>query len=234
MENNTVSENKLNGPEIIFENVTKEYSNGVKALDNVNFKVNPGEFAFIMGHSGSGKSSLIKLIFIEEKPTYGKIKIGNVDLSDVKDSGIPYFRREIGVVFQDFRLIPSKSVYENIAFAMEMTGCDRKTINSRVNLVLELVGLKHKKREKPDCLSGGEQQRVAIARAVVNLPGLIIADEPTGNLDQKNSMEIMRLLKKINDMGATVLVATHEKEIVEKSGNRVIYLNHGVQEAVNE
>lgn len=234
MENFDSAQNRLKGPEIVFNNVSKEYSNGVKALDNVNFRVAPGEFAFIMGHSGSGKSSLIKLLFIEEKPTSGKITIGDVNLSDIKSSGVPFFRREIGVVFQDFRLIPSKTVYENIAFAMEITGCDRRTINDRVNLVLELVGLKHKRREKPDCLSGGEQQRVAIARAVVNLPGLIIADEPTGNLDPKNSMEIMRLLKKINDMGATVLVATHEKAIVEKSGYRVISLNHGVQEIGNE
>ena len=225
------TENKtLDGPEIIFKGVTKDYSNGVRALDNVSFRVAPGEFAFLMGHSGSGKSSLIKMLVVEEKPTKGSIMVGDLDVTTLRKGEIPYFRREIGVVFQDFRIIPSMTVFENIAFAMEITGCDRKTIEDRVNLVLELVGLKHKKDELPGCLSGGEQQRVAIARAVVNMPGLIIADEPTGNLDPKNSAEIMRLLKKINEMGATVIVATHEKGIVSESGERVIALDHGVRQ----
>lgn len=178
---------KYRGPEIIFENVTKEYVNGIKALDNVSFRISSGEFAFLMGHSGSGKSSLIKLLMMEERPTSGRIIVGGEDLSEIRGGSVPKFRRNIGVVFQDFRLIFSKTVYENIAFAMEIIGSDRATINRQVDIALELVGLKNKKYEMPSCLSGGEQQRVAIARAVVNLPGMIIADEPTGNLDPENS-----------------------------------------------
>ena len=221
---------RLKGPEIIFENVTKEYPNGVRALDDVSFRVAPGGFAFLMGESGAGKSSLIKLMMMEEKPTSGRIVIGDVDLAEVGRSGVPYFRREIGVVFQDFRIIQSFSVYENIALAMEMLGCDRKSIDRRIDIVLDLVGLSDKRNEMPDHLSGGEQQRVAIARAVVNLPGLIIADEPTGNLDAHNSIEIMKLLQKINSLGATVIVSTHEKDIVEETGQRVISLAHGVRQ----
>ena len=217
------------GPEIIFNNVTKEYPNGVKALDNVSFRVAPGEFAFLMGHSGSGKSSLIKLLMLEERPTSGEIIVGSVDLNSVKSSGIPYYRRLIGIVFQDFRIIASMSVFENVAFALEMLGRSRKEIERQVLAALDLVGLSEKRDEKPDCLSGGEQQRVAIARAVVNLPGLIIADEPTGNLDKENSVEIMKLLMKINSMGTTVIVATHERDIVTDIGQRVIELNHGVR-----
>lgn len=225
---------RYTGPDIIFENVTKEYENGVKALDNVSFNISSGEFAFLMGHSGSGKSSLIKLLMLEERPTSGRILVGQNDLSVVKGGNIPRYRRNIGVVFQDFRLIFSKTVYENIAFAMEIIGSDRNTINKQVDIALELVGLKNKKYEMPDCLSGGEQQRVAIARAVVNLPGLIIADEPTGNLDPENSIEIMQLLKKINEMGATVLIATHEDGIVKKFGERVIQLSHGIRQISKE
>lgn len=217
------------GPEIIFENVTKEYPNGVRALDDVSFRVAPGEFAFIMGHSGSGKSSLIKLLMLEERPTSGTITVGNVDLNSVKSAGVPYYRRLVGIVFQDFRIISSMTVFENVAFALEMLGHSRKQIERQVLAALDLVGLSEKRDEKPDCLSGGEQQRVAIARAVVNLPGLIIADEPTGNLDNENSLEIMKLLQKINSMGATVIVATHESKIVAEMGQRVIALNHGVR-----
>lgn len=217
------------GPEIIFQNVSKNYENGVKALDNVSFNVAGGEFAFLMGHSGSGKSSMIKLLMMEEKASDGKIYVGGEDISLLKNSEIPYYRRKIGVVFQDFRIIPSKSVYENIAFAMEMMGLDRKSINKNVDIALELVGLSHKRNEMPKHLSGGEQQRVAIARAFVNLPGLIIADEPTGNLDPKNSEEIINLLEKINQMGATVIVSTHEAEIVKRRDIRVISLDHGVR-----
>ncbi len=217
------------GPEIVFTNVTKEYPNGVKALDNVSFRVAPGEFAFLMGHSGSGKSSLIKLLMLEERPTSGSITVGNVDLGSVKSSGIPYYRRLIGIVFQDFRIIFSMTVFENVAFALEMLGESRKEIEKQVMAALDLVGLAEKRNEKPDCLSGGEQQRVAIARAVVNLPGIIIADEPTGNLDKENSVEIMKILQKINMMGTTVIVATHEREIVAETGQRVIELNHGVR-----
>jgi cell division transport system ATP-binding protein len=233
-ETNNNGKTKYTGPEIIFENVTKEYDNGVKALDSVSFNISSGEFAFLMGHSGSGKSSLIKLLMLEERPSSGNIIVGNTNLNEIKGSNIPKFRRNIGVVFQDFRLIQSKTVYENIAFAMEIIGSDRATINKQVDIALELVGLKHKKFEKPNCLSGGEQQRVAIARAVVNLPGMIIADEPTGNLDPKNSVEIMQLLKKINDMGATVLIATHEDSIVRNFSQRVIQLDHGVRQIGQE
>ena len=231
---NNGGKTKYMGPDIVFENVTKEYDNGVKALDSVSFSINSGEFAFLMGHSGSGKSSLIKLLMMEERPSAGRIIVGGVDLSEVKGANIPRFRRNIGVVFQDFRLIQSKTVYENVAFAMEIIGSDRATINRQVDIALELVGLKHKKYEKPNCLSGGEQQRVAIARAVVNLPGMIIADEPTGNLDPTNSIEIMQLLKKINDMGATVLIATHEDSIVKNLSQRVIQLDHGVRQIGRE
>ncbi len=232
--NESTKAGKYVGPDIIFENVTKEYGNGVKALDDVSFNINSGEFAFLMGHSGSGKSSLIKLLMLEERPSSGRIIVGGKDLSSVKGNNIPRFRRNIGVVFQDFRIITSKTVYENIAFAMEIIGSDRATINRQVDIALELVGLKNKKHEMPNCLSGGEQQRVAIARAVVNLPGLIIADEPTGNLDPENSKEIMQLLKKINEMGATVLIATHEDSIVKNFGQRVIQLNHGVRQIGQE
>ena len=221
---------RLNGPEIVFRNVTKDYPNGVRALDNVSFRVAPGEFAFLMGHSGSGKSSLIRLLMMEERPTEGSITVGNIRLSDIKDSGIPYYRREVGVVFQDFRIILGRSVYENIACAMEMLGEPKKRIDERVDAVLDTVGILAKKNEKAMHLSGGELQRVAIARAIVLLPGLIIAAEPTGNLDPENSMEIMRLLKEINNMGATVLVATHEAGIVENSGQRVISLSHGMRQ----
>lgn len=217
------------GPEIVFENVTKEYPNGVRALDNVSFRVAPGEFAFLMGHSGSGKSSLIKLLMLEERPTSGRISVGNIDLGSVRSSGVPYYRRLVGIVFQDFRIISSMTVFENVAFALEMLGQSRKEIEKQVLAALDLVGLLEKRNEKPDCLSGGEQQRVAIARAVVNLPGLLIADEPTGNLDMENSVEIMKILQKINKMGATVIVATHEREIVAEIGQRVIELNHGVR-----
>ncbi|MBE7064931.1 MAG: cell division ATP-binding protein FtsE [Ruminococcaceae bacterium] len=222
-----MSNSEFKGPKIVFENVTKEYPNGVKALDNVNFTIEPGEFVFLMGHSGSGKSSLIKLMMLEERQTSGKITIGKDDLSDIKGGKIPYYRRKIGVVFQDFRIIKSKSVFENVSFAMELTGEKRKEIARKVKLVLGIVGLQRKINEMPDCLSGGEQQRIAIARAIVNVPGLIIADEPTGNLDPKNSVEIMNLLQQINQRGATVVIATHEKELAERMGKRIIMLDHG-------
>lgn len=222
-----MSNNEFKGPEIVFENVTKEYSNGVKALRDVSFKIEPGEFVFLMGHSGSGKSSLIKLMMLEERPTEGKITIGGEDLSTIKGGKIPYYRRKIGVVFQDFRIIKSKSVFENVAFAMEITGERMKKISDKVKLVLGIVGLQKKINTMPDNLSGGEQQRIAIARAIVNVPGLIIADEPTGNLDPKNSVEIMNLLQRINEKGATIVVATHERELAEKMGKRIIMLDHG-------
>lgn len=224
----------ISGPEIIFQNVTKVYENDTHALENVSFNIGKGEFVFLMGHSGSGKSSLIKLLMLEEHQSEGKIFIGGEDLSAIKKSKVPNFRRKLGVVFQDFRIIERKSVYENVAFALEMLGYDKKTINRQVDSALELVGLSHKKHEMPKHLSGGEQQRVAIARAFVNLPGFIIADEPTGNLDPKNSEEIMTLLEKINAMGATVIVATHEAELVSKRNHRVIQLDHGVRQLIDD
>lgn len=223
-----MAKSEYKGPKIVFENVTKEYSNHVKALDDVSFCIEPGEFVFLMGHSGSGKSSLIKLMMLEERPSTGTITVGDEDLSKIRGGKIPYYRRKIGVVFQDFRIIKSKSVSENVSFAMEITGETRKEISRKVDLVLNIVGLQRKADEMPDRLSGGEQQRIAIARAIVNVPGLIIADEPTGNLDPKNSLEIMNLLEKINEKGATVVVATHEKELAERMGKRIIMLNHGV------
>lgn len=219
--------NEFRGPKIVFENVNKDYPNGVRALNDVNFKIEPGEFVFLMGHSGSGKSSLIKLMMLEERPTSGKITVGEDDLSEIRGGKIPYYRRQIGVVFQDFRIIKSKSVFENVSFAMELTGETRKEIAKKVELVLGIVGLQRKINEMPDCLSGGEQQRIAIARAIVNVPGLIIADEPTGNLDPDNSEEIMNLLMEINKRGATVVIATHEKELADRLGKRIIMLDHG-------
>lgn len=218
------------GPEIVFQNVTKFYDNGVKALDGVSFDIASGEFAFLMGHSGSGKSSLIKTLMLEQKVTEGSITIGGIDIASIPQEKIPFFRRKIGVVFQDFRIIPSKTVYENVAFAMEMRGYKRSKIDEQVRIALDLVGLLDKMHERPGHLSGGEQQRVAIARAFVNLPGLIVADEPTGNLDPKNSEEIISLLEKINAMGATVIVATHEQELVKRHDHRIIYLEHGMRQ----
>ncbi len=207
---------RLNGPEIVFRNITKDYPNGVRALDNVSFRVAPGEFAFLMGHSGSGKSSLIRLLMMEERPTEGSITVGNIRLSDIKDSGIPYYRREVGVVFQDFRIILGRSVYENIASAMEMLGEPKKKIDDRVDTVLDTVGILSKKNEKAMHLSGGELQRVAIARAIVLLPGLIIADEPTGNLDPETATNIVALLKEISLTGTAVVMSTHNIPMLDK------------------
>lgn len=212
---------------IDFINVSKEYSNGVKALSNINIHIDKGEFVFIVGSSGAGKSTLIKLLLKEENPTEGKIYLNNMDITKVKNRRIPYIRRSIGVVFQDFRLLKNKTVYENVAFAMEIVGSSLKEIRRQVPMVLSMVGLSSKAHSYPDQLSGGEQQRVSIARALVNRPTVLIADEPTGNLDPDTAWEIMGLIKEINRRGTTVLMATHARDIVNAMRRRVIALENG-------
>ncbi len=210
-----------------FTDVFKTYENGTKALKGVSFTINDGEFAFLVGPSGSGKSTIIKLITGEVAPTDGRVNVNGYDVGTLRLSKMPYMRRTLGVVFQDFRLIDDKSVYENVAFAMRVIGAPNKEIRRRVPYVLELVGLDANSRRRPHELSGGEQQRVAIARALVNNPSLIIADEPTGNLDPNRSRDIMRLLIEINNLSTTVLVVTHEKGLVNRFAKRVIAIDEG-------
>ena len=212
---------------IEFTNVVKAYNTGNKALKGISMHMDDGEFVFLVGPSGSGKSTIIKLITGEIQPTEGSVLVNNFRLESIRSREIPYLRRTVGVVFQDFRLIPNKTVYENVAFAMRVIGAREKEIRSRVPYVLELVGLENKARRHPGELSGGEQQRVAIARALVNNPSMIIADEPTGNLDPARSYEIMLLLEEINNLGTTVLVVTHERELVERFTKRVIAIDEG-------
>ena len=212
---------------IHLENVCKSYSKDVDALDNVTLNIEPGEFVFIVGSSGSGKSTLIKLLMKEIDPTSGKIVVNGQDLSRLKRRGIPKFRRGIGVVFQDFRLLKDRNVYENIAFAARVLETPHRVIKKKVPASLAMVGLASKYKSKPDELSGGEQQRVAFARAIVNDPQIILADEPTGNLDPETSWEIMKLLEEANQKGTTVLVVTHNLEIVNAMKKRVITLNKG-------
>ncbi|MGI5888723.1 MAG: cell division ATP-binding protein FtsE [Oscillospiraceae bacterium] len=212
---------------IEFQNVSKTYPNGTDALSGINFYVDKGEFVFILGHSGAGKSTLVKLILREEVPTEGTIRVGDYDLTRMKRRQIPYLRRQLGVVFQDFRLIPNLNAYDNIAFAMRVTNISSEQIRKRVPYILNLVGLENKGRMMPDQLSGGEQQRVALARALVHNPPIILADEPTGNIDPEMSLDIMTLLSDINKLGTTVLVVTHEHELVKKFDHRVMVLNHG-------
>jgi len=207
--------------------VFKEYANGTKALKGVTFELNAGEFAFLVGPSGSGKSTIIKLLIGEIAPSDGEVIVNGQDMDNIKMRKMPYLRRTVGVIFQDFRLIEDKSVYENVAFAMRVIGASNRDIRQRVPYVLELVGLEYKAKSKPDELSGGEQQRVAVARALVNNPRLIIADEPTGNLDPARSLEILLLLKKINELGTTVLIVTHEKPLVDQFSQRVIAIDGG-------
>ena len=213
---------------IEFNNVTKSYSVGTHALRGVSMQIDDGEFAFLVGPSGSGKSTIIKLITGELKPTSGTVHVNGYSLERIRKREIPYLRRTVGVVFQDFRLIQSKTVYDNVAFAMRVIGAKEKEIRERVPYVLELVGLETKSRRHPNELSGGEQQRLAIARALVNNPSTIIADEPTGNLDPARSLEIMSLLQEINNLGTTILVVTHEMDLVEHFGKRVIVLEEGL------
>lgn len=213
---------------ILMEDVHKTYPNGVSALNGINVKIDQGEFVYIVGHSGAGKSTFIKLMYREEKPTKGKIVINETVLSDIKEKEVPYLRREIGIVFQDFKLLPKLTVYENIAYALEVIEESPRTIRKRVMEVLEEVGLKNKSRFLPAELSGGEQQRVSIARAIVNRPRIVIADEPTGNLDPNTSWEIMKTFEEISDRGTTILMATHSKDIVNTMKKRVIAIEDGV------
>jgi cell division transport system ATP-binding protein len=212
---------------IEFLDVVKSYSVGNKALDGVSMTIEDGEFAFLVGPSGSGKSTIIKLITGELKPTSGSVHVNGYSLERIRKREIPYLRRTVGVVFQDFRLIETKTVYDNVAFAMRVVGAREREIRDRVPYVLDLVGLDTKSRRHPGELSGGEQQRLAIARALVNNPSTIIADEPTGNLDPARSYEIMMLLQEINNLGTTVLVVTHEMNLVEEFAKRVIVLDEG-------
>ncbi len=212
---------------IEFKNVSKTYNTGTVAVNNANFNIDKGDFAFLVGKSGSGKSTLIKLILKEEEPTTGNIIINGKDTTFLKQSKIPYLRRSMGVVFQDFRLLPDKTVYDNVAFAMHVVRATPRHIRRQVPMVLSLVGLSAKAKMYPDELSGGEQQRVALARALVNNPAMIIADEPTGNLDPTTAWEIMNLLNDINMRGTTVVVATHANDIVDKMKKRVIEISNG-------
>ena len=208
-------------------NVTKTYETGTHALNGIDMHIDDGEFVFLVGPSGSGKSTIIKLLTAELKPTSGSVLVNGYQLESIKRASIPYMRRTLGVIFQDFRLIENKTVYENVAFAMRVIGAAPKEIKKRVPYVLELVGLKGMEDRYPDELSGGEQQRVAIARALVNNPSTIVADEPTGNLDPNRSLEIMTLLERINALGTTVVVVTHERDLVNHFDKRVIMIDHG-------
>lgn len=213
---------------ITFENISKTYSTGTEAVHDVNLKIEKGEFAFIVGPSGCGKSTLMRMLLKEIEPTTGRILINEKDITNLPKKKIPYLRRSMGIVFQDFRLLQDKTVYENVAFAMRVIESNSKIIKKQVPNALSLVGLLNKAKMYPDELSGGEQQRVAVARAIVNNPMMLIADEPTGNLDPDTAWEIMSLLNDINRRGTTVVVATHAKEIVDKMQKRVIAIDKGV------
>ena len=212
---------------IELSNVVKTYDPGVKALNGISLKIDNGEFVFLVGPSGSGKSTIIKLLTAELEPTAGSVLVNGFVLEKIRPRAIPYLRRTLGVIFQDFRLIENKTVYDNVAFAMRVIGAGESAIKKRVPYVLDLVGLENKGRRLPHELSGGEQQRVAIARALVNNPSVIIADEPTGNLDPSRSLEIMMLLEQINALGTTVMVVTHEKELVNRFTKRVVAIDEG-------
>ena len=207
--------------------VKKVYDNGTEALKGISFSIEDGEFAFLVGPSGSGKSTVIKLLTGEIVPTSGRVMVNGFSMGRISDKQIPYMRRTIGVIFQDFRLIPKKTVFDNLSLAMRAVGATPRDIRTRIPYVLELVGLKGMEDRYPDELSGGEQQRVAIARALVNNPSTIVADEPTGNLDPNRSLEIMTLLERINALGTTVVVVTHERDLVNHFDKRVIMIDHG-------
>ena len=214
---------------IELKNVYKIYKNGVTALADLSLKIDKGEFVFVIGTTASGKSTFIKLLYREEKPTKGIVNVGGVNIAKLRNGKVYKLRRKLGIVFQDFKLLPKLTVYENVAFALEMMGYKEKDIRPKVLEALDHVGLKEKVRSFPDQLSGGEQQRVCIARAIVNEPKLLICDEPTGNLDPKTSKEIMDVLEKINkELGTTVIMATHDKEIVNRMKKRVIVIENGV------
>ena len=213
---------------IRLKNVEKKYKNGVTAIHNLNLAIEKGSFVFVIGGSGSGKSTLIKMLYREEKPTKGQVIVGGLDVAKLKNSKVYKLRRKLGIVFQDYRLLPKQTVYENVAFALECIGEKKDSIIIKVLKALEDVGLKNKVHEYPDKLSGGEQQRVAIARAIVNEPKLLLCDEPTGNLDPDMSMEIMKVLEDINKRrGTTIIMATHDKEIVNKMKKQVVTLKEG-------
>jgi cell division transport system ATP-binding protein len=213
---------------IEFNNVVKSYSEGNQALRGVSMQIEDGEFAYLVGPSGSGKSTIIRLITGELRPTSGTVHVNGYSLERIRKKELPFMRRTVGVVFQDFRLIQDMTVYDNVAFAMRVVGAREKDIKERIPYVLELVGLENKSNRHPNTLSGGEQQRLAIARALVNNPSTIIADEPTGNLDPARSVEIMSLLQEINALGTTMLVVTHEQDLVERFQKRVIVINDGL------
>ena len=212
---------------ITFDNVSKKYNGDYVALDKVSFTINPNEFVSIVGPSGAGKTTLLKMLLAEDKPTEGKVLLQDMDIHELTGEDINFIRRKIGAVFQDFRLLPHKNVFENIAFAMEAAGRPDEEIESDVPHVLELVDLGNKIWNFPNELSGGEKQRVAIARAIVNQPDIIIADEPTGNLDPMNTYDIVQILKKINDLGTTVILTTHNKGVIDSIGRRVITMQDG-------
>jgi len=211
-----------------FRGVTKKYPNGTIALQDINLKIDKGEFVFVVGESGSGKSTLVKLMLKEEDPTVGEVIVNNYEVSSLIHKEVPYLRRCMGVVFQDFRLLPNKTVYENVAFTLLITEALPKEIRRQVPMALALVGLSRKANMFPHQLSGGEQQRAALARALVNSPSVLIADEPTGNLDPENSWEIIKLLGEVNYRGTTVIVATHEKNIVDEMKKRVVAIHRGM------
>lgn len=212
---------------ILLDRVTKVYPRRGTALASVSFHIEPKEFVILVGPSGAGKSTILKLLTREEKPTSGKILVGGMDYENMKDKKIPLLRRKIGTVFQDFKLLPNKTVFENVAFALEIVGTTNKEIRHTIPKVLDIVGLTGKEHRYPDELSGGERQRVAIARAIVRQPKILIADEPTGNLDPKHAWDVIRVLEKINKYGTTVLLTTHNQEIVDKLKRRVITIQDG-------
>ena len=213
---------------IRLKNISKDYPHGVVGLKNVNLHIRPGEFVSIVGQSGTGKTTFAKMLIAEERPTKGQIVIGGWDISGIKSSDIPLLRRQIGVVFQDFKLLPKKTVYENIAFALQVSGASTKKIKAIVPQALKIVGLADKTDRYPQEISGGEKQRVVIARALVHRPKIIVADEPTGNLDALNTREIIDLLKKINEFGTTIVLVTHDREVVNELRRRVITLDEGM------
>ncbi len=212
---------------IKIQHVKKQYKTGVTVIHDLSLSIEKGDFVFVIGPTGCGKSTLIKMIYREEKPTSGKIIVGGIDVTKLRNSKVYKLRRKIGVVFQDYKLLNRATVYENVAFALEIFGLPKDEIHSKVIKVLDLVGLKNKAKSYPNELSGGEQQRVAIARSIVNGPKLLVCDEPTGNLDEKTSMEIMTVLEEINKLGTTVIMVTHDTEIVDKLKKRVILLDSG-------
>ena len=213
---------------IVLDRVTKKYPNGIVSVNNTSLRIEQGEFVYIIGPSGSGKSTLMKLLNREEKLSMGHIQVGKYRVEKIKDKDVPYLRRYVGVVFQDFKLLPNLTVYENVAFALEVTGQANKDIQTRVNQVLSMVDLASKAKQYPKSLSGGEQQRVAIARAIVNRPAILIADEPTGNLDPVTARGIFQLLEKINQSGTTVIMGTHNNQLVDEFKHRVIRIENGV------